>query len=210
MIQDTLIAYLGAGLGVIGTALGVINTVSNVRARRVRLRIKTAVVLEQDYEPADDCPPSYTQGLIVDVVNLGPPVTVTEVGLKLRRGAGRPRKIALDHSDTIGEPKWQLPAKMGTGETLRFPVYTDVFGEQYNVGLCDVRSAYALTACGKKFTGRRELARFVKNEKRSFARSRRQMKRFARQARRYMVRAARLDQTPGPLTFSPPCSREDP
>ena len=135
------VAIVGVASGLTGAVLGIMNTWRNIRRDKVRLSVQATWAITALLTGKVDT------NLQVRVVNLSEfPVTVSDVGFKLRRG-----KIATLANVPGIEPSGSLPIRLEPRTA-----YSKVFGiEALSNIASELECAYANTECGVVATGNR-------------------------------------------------------
>ncbi|MDD2763467.1 MAG: hypothetical protein PHE83_05775 [Opitutaceae bacterium] len=127
------------GVALLGAALGILNYWRSVTRDRICLRVAARWYVDRE---------RVCSGIAIEVINLGFfPVTLAEVGFLAPGRVRLPPAFGLDQSS--------LPQRLEprAAFTALLPA-----GAQYNEAVGRVVDAYALTACGLRFTaGRRQV-----------------------------------------------------
>ena len=135
--------FLTIGCAVLGASLGVINTVTGLSQRRLRLKVipKTVVrngrdIFSTNLKVLEDSYPA------IEVINLSAfPVTISEAGFTLKGSANR---VVCDPSPVIDNKPWPRRLEPREAVTVYFP---------YGIFPKNLHLAYAQTDCNEKRVG---------------------------------------------------------
>lgn len=150
-------AFIGAGCGLLGAVLGIINTWTQLSRNRVRLRVVPRIGFQTSHNglgiTCDRIDPGdekrlfrYPARLCIEVVNLSTfPVTIHDVGF------GNPKKLrhCLVQPETSPQRSWPVRLESREGVTA----FGAVGAVQLDAKIIRNAKAYARTDCGKTCYG---------------------------------------------------------